>query len=163
FTAGNANCNFIVYRYADLLLTLAEAANELGGAHTREAVGYVNEVLGRARNASNEMRQEPADWPDDMSQEELREELRVERRCELKGELHEWFDVRRFGVEYLRKLIAAHNERLALAEAESTSNDYDYVLPDDYESVKKNMLLPFPNAEISANYNISAADQNYGY
>ena len=45
--------NFIVYRYADLLLTLAEAANELGGAHTREAVGYVNEVLFRARNASN--------------------------------------------------------------------------------------------------------------
>lgn len=47
FTAGNANVNFIVYRYADLLLTLAEAANELGGAHTREAVGYVNEVLFR--------------------------------------------------------------------------------------------------------------------
>lgn len=36
FTAGNANVNFIVYRYADLLLTLAEAANELGGAHTRK-------------------------------------------------------------------------------------------------------------------------------
>lgn len=54
--------NFIVYRYADLLLTLAEAANELGGAHTREAVGYVNEVLFRARNASNEQRTEPADW-----------------------------------------------------------------------------------------------------
>ena len=47
FTAGNANVNFIVYRYADLLLTLAEAANELGGTHTREAVGYVNEVLVR--------------------------------------------------------------------------------------------------------------------
>ena len=44
FTAGNANVNFIVYRYADLLLTLAEAANELGGAHTREAVGYVNDL-----------------------------------------------------------------------------------------------------------------------
>ncbi len=164
FTAGNANCNFIVYRYADLLLTLAEAANELGGAYTAEAVGYVNEVLSRARNASDRMRQEPADWSGGMSQDELRERLRIERRCELKGELHEWFDLRRFGVAYLQRMIVVHNERLDRAlEEETFFKDYDYVLPDDYESVKKNMLLPFPNAEISANYNISATDQNYGY
>ena len=160
FTAGNANVNFIVYRYADLLLTLAEAANELGGAHTREAVGYVNEVLFRARNASNEQRAEPADWDAGLSQEEIRAALRVERRCELKGELHEWFDSRRFGVAYLTGLIDIHNARIA--ETASLS-PYDYVLPNGFNEVKKNLLLPFPNAEISANYNISAADQNFGY
>ena len=160
FTAGNANVNFIVYRYADLLLTLAEAANELGGAHTREAVGYVNEVLFRARNASNEQRTEPADWDAGLSQEEIRAALRVERRCELKGELHEWFDSRRFGVAYLTGLIDIHNARIA--ETASLS-PYDYVLPNGFNEVKKNLLLPFPNAEISANYNISASDQNFGY
>lgn len=160
FTAGNANVNFIVYRYADLLLTLAEAANELGGDHTAEAVGYVNEVLLRARHAPGGQRTEPADWDTGMSQEEVRAALRVERRCELKGELHEWFDVRRFGVEYLREIIAIHNARLA---AETSLSTYDYVLPDGYDEVKKNLLLPFPSAEIAANYNISASDQNFGY
>lgn len=160
FTAGNANCNFIVYRYADLLLTLAEAANELGGAHTPEAVGYVNEVLLRARNAPKGPRSEPADWSQEMSQQQVREALRVERRCELKGELHEWFDARRFGVEYLTELIRIHNAKLDATESLST---YDYKLPDSYEAVKRNLLLPFPSSEISANYNISASDQNYGY
>ena len=32
-----------------------------------------------------------------------------------------------------------------------------------FNEVKKNLLLPFPNAEISANYNISASDQHFGY
>lgn len=160
FTAGNANCNFIVYRYADLLLTLAEAANELGGMHTPEAVGYVNEVLRRARNTPKGPRSEPADWSDALSQQEVREALRVERRCELKGELHEWFDVRRFGVEYLTRLIRIHNAKL---DATASLSPYDYELPDGYEAVKRNLLLPFPSSEISANYNISASDQNYGY
>ena len=164
FTAGNANCNFIVLRYADVLLTLAEAANELGGAHTPEAIGYVNEVLRRARNAAEGMRREPADWSTSLSQAEVRDALRIERRCELKGELHEWFDLRRFGVAYLQQMIAVHNARIAQAVEElSSSSDYDFVLPEGYETVKKNLLLPFPNAEISANYNISASDQNYGY
>lgn len=160
FTAGNANVNFIVYRYADLLLTLAEAANELGGSHTPEAVGYVNEVLFRARHTPTELRTEPADWDKGMSQEEVRAALRVERRCELKGELHEWFDLRRSGVEYLTEMINIHNNRLAETTSLST---YDYRLPNSYDAVKKNLLLPFPSAEISANYNISASDQNFGY
>jgi hypothetical protein len=158
FTAGNANVNFIIYRYADLLLTLAEVANELG--KTPEAVGYVNEVLLRARNAGTEQRTEPADWDMGMSQEDVRSALRVERRCELKGELHEWFDSRRFGVEYLTELINIHNARLAAMTSLST---YDFTLPTGYNEVKKNMLLPFPNAEITANYNISTEDQNFGY
>lgn len=117
-------------------------------------------MLFRARNASNEQRAEPADWDAGLSQEEIRAALRVERRCELKGELHEWFDSRRFGVAYLTGLIDIHNARIA--ETASLS-PYDYVLPNGFNEVKKNLLLPFPNAEISANYNISASDQNFGY
>ena len=161
FTAGDANCNFIVYRYADLLFVLAEAANELGGSHTAEAIGYVNEVLKRARYDGQRQRTEPADWPSDWDQARVRDELRIERRCELKGELHEWFDSRRFGVEYLTELIRIHNNKIA--DGSVSTNDFDYVLPEDYHSVKRNLLLPFPRAEISVNYNISDADQNYGY
>ena len=57
-------------------------------------------------------------------------------------------------------LIDIHNARIA--ETASLS-PYDYVLPNGFNEVKKNLLLPFPNAEISANYNISASDQNFGY
>ena len=64
------------------------------------------------------------------------------------------------GVAYLTGLIDIHNARIA--ETASLS-PYDYVLPNGFNEVKKNLLLPFPNAEISANYNISAADQNFGY
>ena len=108
-------------------------------------------------------RPQPADWSSDLDQATVREKLRIERRCELKAELHEWFDSRRFGVEYLTELIVAHNKRIEKAVADEEDNGYDYVLPEDYHSVKRSLLLPFPRAEISVNYNISDEDQNYGY
>ncbi len=63
-------------------------------------------------------------------------------------------------MEYLTELVKIHNARIQALES---TTDFDYILPEDYNSVKRNLLLPFPRADISSNYNISDADQNFGY
>ncbi len=170
FTAFDANVNVIVYRFADLILMLAETANELG--KTGEAIGYVNQLLDRARNTPQGRNLVPADWDTSLSQSETRELIMEERLIELKGELHEWFDNRRRGIEYFRGILQNHNDRLDDLSNTMTYDFYfgivtgsgdniQYSLTDDY--VKKNLLCPFPMVEISANNNITEGDQNFGY
>lgn len=170
FTAFDANVNVILFRYADLILMLAESANELG--KTSEAIGYVNQLLNRARNTPTGHRSVPADWDISISQSETRQYIMEERLIELKGELHEWFDNRRRGTDYFRNILQKHNDRLSEL-SKTMSYDYffgivtgsgeniKYTLTDDY--VKKNLLCPFPMVEITANNNISEKDQNFGY
>ena len=73
--------NFVVYRYADVLLMKAEALNEQG--KTSEAAEPLNIVRRRAG------------LPDvsGLSQEAMREKIIHERRIELAFEGHRWFDM----------------------------------------------------------------------
>ena len=73
--------NFVVYRYADVLLMKAEALNEQG--QTSQAVEPLNIVRRRAGLANV-----PA-----TSQSALRERIIHERRMELAFEGHRWFDL----------------------------------------------------------------------
>lgn len=74
--------DFIVYRYADVLLKKAEALNELG--RTRDAQEPLNIVRKRARL-------EPITGT--QSKEVMREIIIKERRMELAFEGHRWFDM----------------------------------------------------------------------
>ncbi|WP_430809547.1 MULTISPECIES: RagB/SusD family nutrient uptake outer membrane protein [unclassified Carboxylicivirga] len=149
----DTNMNFVVMRYADLLLMLAEIENELNGP--ANAYQYVNQVLARARRSGEEAQSEPADWLG-LTQEEFRAAIMFEYRYELLGEGHEWFNDRRRGYEYFKaNVIDVHNNH-GLYEFD---NARDVLLPDD----ERNMLMPIPQSEITANPNISAADQNPGY
>ena len=106
--ANNGNCNNIVYRYADLILLMAEAANELG--NTSEAINLVNNnILKRARMMKTVQADktilmsespQPADWPPGISQDSIRSLILYERIFELLGEGHELFDARRRGAEW---------------------------------------------------------------
>lgn len=158
FTATDANVNVIVLRLADIVLTLAEASNELG--KTSEAVEWVNRLLLRARTADDGFRLSPADWPLTLSQSEVREKIMTERLIELKAEFTEWFDNRRHGCDHMLAIMKAHNDRITGLTKNST---YDYWFDLSAKSVKKNLLLPFPLAEISTNNNISESNQNEGY
>jgi len=73
--------NFVVYRYADVLLMKAEALNELG--QTTEAAAPLNIVRHRAGLAGVA----------NLSQDEMREKIIHERRMELAFEGHRWFDI----------------------------------------------------------------------
>ena len=73
--------NFVVYRYADVLLMKAEALNEQG--QTSQAAEPLNTVRRRAglANVAN------------LTQSAMREKIIHERRMELAFEGHRWFDM----------------------------------------------------------------------
>lgn len=166
-TARSTNANFVYMRYADVLLMLAEAANELP-EHQTEAYGYLNLVLDRAADANgNGIRDNsetvPAAIDESVSKEELREIIFRERLKEFTGECDEWYTVRRRGESYLKKIMQEHNDKIdqIFPDGKLRTFVYKYSITDD--NVKKNMLMPFPQDEITRNENISQEEQNFGY
>ena len=102
-TAGwRSDMDYVVFRYAEVLLIAAEAANELGD--TPEAVGYLNQVRERARNGGTinfsgnsyttfAPSASPADVSTSVSQGEFRDIVLEERRIELAFEFKRWYDI----------------------------------------------------------------------
>lgn len=82
-TENDADNNFVVFRYADVLLMLAEALGE-----SPEAYELINEVRTRAGLADID-----ASTPGTFA-----EKLLHERQVELAFENHRWPDIKRFGV-----------------------------------------------------------------
>ena len=82
--------NFMVLRYSDVLLMLAEATNEVGYVADGEAFDYINIIRVRAGlpalNAVNIT-----------TQQEFRDAVLLERRLEFAFENHRWFDLLRTG------------------------------------------------------------------
>lgn len=166
-TATASNANFVFYRYADLLLVLAEAANEIGSA---DAATYLNEVLDRARDANgNGTIEEDEVYPlpfEGNDKAAMRERIFRERLKELTGECDEWYTVRRRGAEYLKKIMEEHNayvDEWYASQGISTLPKFVYKYQITDETVKKNLLFPFPADEINKNEYIGQEDQNYGY
>ena len=92
--------NYIIFRYADVLLMLAEIENELNGP--ANAYQYVNPVLTRARSSVTPAAVQPANWTG-MNQAQFRARIMKERQYELLAEGHDWFDTRRRGYENFKK------------------------------------------------------------
>jgi hypothetical protein len=77
--------DFVVLRYADVVLMQAEVEKEL--SNTGQAATYLNMIRTRAGLANTNA----------VSQSDLREAIALERRLELVGEGHRWFDLLRTG------------------------------------------------------------------
>ncbi len=105
---NNHGMNWPVYRYAEVLLFLAEASNEQG--KTSAAAGFLNQVRSRAglqaTTASN--------------QTDLREAIFKERRVELAFENKRWFDIQR--TDRIQEIIGAYGRRII-------ANPLDYYYP----------------------------------
>jgi hypothetical protein len=124
--------NLIVYRYADLILMLAEISNELQNG---EALGYVTEVLARAEQTPH------AGYMGD--QASFRDAIMDEYRFELLGEGLDSYNNRRRGYAYfLENTINRHNNNPNF----KASVD---VLLNDVES--EVMYLDIPLLEINTN------------
>lgn len=173
WTSGaTANINWPVYRYDDLILTLAEAANEIGRPKD-EVVGYVNEVLQRARNSgpggAAAPQAQPAPWdPNDpalATQEGMREAIMRERLFEMPCEGQEWFDVRRRGVAWFKMMAEESNTELLSHQYSSDVGRVNQILvPTDTMLVRKFLFFPIPQTEINANWAYATnKDQNFGY
>ncbi len=126
--------NFRVIRYADVLLMLAEAENELGNQAV--AIELLNRVRDRAEmpNYGTEEMQRRG-YPVG-SQAEVFEAIVHERAVELAGEQIRYMDLKRWG-------------RLA-----------DVIIG---FQAGKHEFMPIPQAEIDANPDMTNADQNPGY
>lgn len=125
--------DLIEYRYADVLLCLAEALNETGA--TQDALTYINMVRQRAGASLYVL----------TNQADLRAKIRNERKLELMGEGTTVHDVRRWGT--LQQEIGAMSPNQFVSGSVPTYN-------------AKLELYPIPFAEINANPNLT---QNPGW
>lgn len=138
---GNGDVNLILYRYAEVLLILAEAANELDDKATvKECIEL---ILSRARSENTLPvsvgsdprifgKIQPVSWDyDSMTKDQMRTSIMQEREFELPGECQDFYDVRRRGIEYLKyrmEIASKWYRRIALA-----NNTIDPNLPDVWE------------------------------
>lgn len=133
--------NYIIFRYAEVLLMAAESLNELNNGPTPAAYDYINQVRERARNQGGTTNQIPADLTAGMSYEEFQKAVRDERTYELAAEWKRWYDIKRWGL--LMEVFSG-------PDALETQNPAPY-----------NLLLPVPQSEIGRNANL--LPQNEGY
>jgi hypothetical protein len=107
--ASRARNNFIVMRYADVLLMYAEALNE-GNGPTTESYAAINQVRARARNGA-----QSSVLPDlkNLTQAQFRESVYQERSWELCFEGHRRWDLLRTGryIEEMKKIGIAAEQR----------------------------------------------------
>lgn len=154
FVANQGDHNFIYLRYADVLLMLAEAENEVNGP--TNAYQYVNQVLARARTSGTPAATQPADFAG-MSKDQFRTRIMLERRYELAGEMHQWYDIRRRGLDYYRAVIQNHNNNPSFAVG------FDTKASEEPNVVSRTLLLPISDIELNRNTALSPANQNSGY
>ena len=102
WTPGYTSMNFMLMRFADVLLMAAEAEVETGSID--KALEYVNRVRARAANSELMRGDEPAAnyviglYDSFDGQEEARQAVRFERKLELAMEGHRFYDLLRWGV-----------------------------------------------------------------
>lgn len=171
-TAQRSHKNLIVYRYAEMLLLMADVYNELG--QKEKAIDLANEVLTRARQSGKTLSDQPANWSKDLTQDQVREKLYFERIFEFVGEPNMYDMVRLKGVDFLKKALEIHNNheitRASATEYQKTHNNKHDRLYNEGENaqltpdfLKRNLLLPIPLTEINYNEAITVNDNNFGY
>lgn len=130
---NNFSTNMPLIRYADVLLSYAEAVNAANNGPNSEAYAAINKVRKRA-NASEFS---------GLTKDEFFNAIVDERARELFSEGIRWFDLKRWGLL----------ERVEQRPSAPNIADVDVQLP-------KHSVFPFPQTELDANPNLK---QNEGY
>ncbi|MDO9551220.1 RagB/SusD family nutrient uptake outer membrane protein [Rhodonellum sp.] len=135
---NNHGMNWPIYRYAEVLLFLAEALNEQG--KSGEAAVFLNQVRNRAGLANTTA----------SGQAGLSEAIFQERRVELAFENKRWFDITRN--DRVQEIIGAFGVR-ALANPQ----DYYYPAgatfrPNAFSNITKYYALPAAESEITPHF-----------
>mgnify|MGYP002777658004 CR=1 FL=1 len=151
--AGRTNDNWPVLRYADVLLMLAEAINEVSGP-TDEALGYLNQIRARAGLAPLTGASTPG-----LTKDTFRTAVLKERRLELAFENHRWFDLKRTKTPaelatFMNAYGAKEKANPTVTRGGVAYNALDYVYTDN------EYFLPIPAPQILINNKLT---QNPGY
>lgn len=146
------------FRYAEVLLNFAEAANEAYGPDAVPAGSTLS-----ARTAINQIRSRASvnmpEVPMGTSQAAMREIIRNERRVELAFEEHRFYDVRRWKIAEQTENEPANG--INITKSGNTLNYATKVALDGRQFHSRMYWLPIPRAEIQASGN--KLEQNAGY
>lgn len=169
-SGNNSHKNLIIYRYADLLLMMADVYNELGDKG--KAIDLVDEVLARARRSSTPASAQPARWDSGLTKEQIREKIFFERLLEGAGEPEMYQNMRVRGIDLFKKMLELNNNHGIIKESvaknpQGNGNWGERIFNggnlDDRDFLKKNLLLPIPKEEIDTNSALDYTDNNFGY
>lgn len=132
--------DFPTIRYAEILLTYAEAKNELSGPDS-SVFDAINDIRDRAGIPQ-------VDQTIYGTKDKMRELIRNERRIELAGEGQRYFDIRRWGIadKVMKTIFDINND---VTQERSWQAKY--------------VKLPYPQASVDKNPNLSAAQAAKGY
>jgi len=158
--------NYVVIRFADVLLLAAEADVELGSL--AEAEKYVNQVRARAANAqywvhtykdpndptkgftntpaaNYKINQYPTGYFEQQGQQTAREAVRFERKLELAMEGHRFFDLQRWdnGTGYMANVMNAY-----IQHETSVPGLESNILKGAKFTQGKNEIYPIPQRQI---------------
>jgi hypothetical protein len=118
---GQSETNYIIIRYADILLSYAEAQNEAAGADQSvyDAVNVVRQRAGMPKLATG------------LSKENMRAAIRHERRVEFAGEGLYYNDVRRWKTaeQVLNETIMTYNGSIIETRKFNPARDYWWPIP----------------------------------
>ncbi len=148
---NDSDDNWYLIRYADVLLMLAEAENEINGPNA-ETLNYINQV--RRRAGIVEISEgSGAEWKVGSSDKErMRALILDERRLELAFEGHRWFDLVHSGkaVEVMNKHFSeCYNAYISNTQIGSVNQ---YIMKSKLVIINpRTMLFPIPNTEILVN------------
>jgi hypothetical protein len=156
WTPGYHSINFMIIRFADVLLMAAEAEIEVGSME--KALEYVNMVRARAKNSPLIVDGAPAanyvinEYPAFTDQEMARQAVRMERKLELALEGKRFYDLLRWGV---------------VAEAMNNYLNYEaQFLPAQFTGARftpgQDEYLPIPQGQIDLQGS-DVLQQNPGY
>lgn len=147
-TSGKRHAN-VYFRYTELFLILAEAANEIGGPNHlvggMSAIDVIEAIRSRAGISTDNY------IATITTKEAMRELIRNERRIELSFEGHRFWDLRRWGAplnESAKGYFFDGNSYIAIPSVESRS----------FQSFAT--YMPIPNTET---VRFSALEQNNGW
>lgn len=156
---GNAGFQpWYYFRYAEILLNYAEAANEAYGADVTPAGATLS-----ARAAVNLVRTRAGvDMPAlaaGLSKDAMRAAVHYERRVELAFEEHRFYDVRRWKTAPVTENVPAYG--ITITKSGTTLSYEKKVALDGRKFETKHYFLPIPRSEIQASNN--KIQQTTGY
>ncbi|CDF78665.1 SusD-like protein [Formosa agariphila KMM 3901] len=146
-----SHSNYMLMRYAEVLLIAAEAANEIG--LTSEAEDLLNQVRARARKGGVTNGYTESASPADVSgtsQDEFRFIVLEERRLELAFEFKRWYDIARrkmgdapynvFGSDGLESEVSTESGVGPGPKSFDSSRDYLFPIPIDEIIINPNLV-----------------------
>ncbi len=139
----NSNRGWSLMRYAEVLLSYAEAINETG----KTDLAYAPLIALRDRAGITAGDDKLYGLKANMTKEQMREIIRNERRVELAFEDHRWNDIRRWKIAM--DVSNGYNKRMRIIK--NANNTYTYQVT---ESIRRHnfrpemYLLPIPDSEV---------------